>query len=193
MRPENHLPHLYNIIVKYLYKIFGVDPSVQVYRVCVCVCNIMSRCNGHNETWCQNKFWKSTNTTTIKVMIIIIIIIICRPFYVRPVRRGWSLAGLIRDCGCGHGGGRGERGEGRCVMFPVQFLMERRRRLLPACGVHIVVASFPAAFVPLVRTSAAGYFFFVVRPFNDFLYDCTCSFHPNVRRSLTRSENKKQI
>lgn len=102
----------------------------------------MSGYNGHNETRCQNKFWKSTNIT---------IIIIRKPFCARTCvgvrslanRRGWSVAGLIRDCcGCGHDGRRyggrrcgpdGNQGEGRCVMFPVQFLMEQQRRLLPAC------------------------------------------------------------
>jgi len=68
---------------------------------------------------------------------------------------GWSLAGLIRDCGCGHGGRRRvwtmEAGEGRCVMFPVQFLMERRRWLLPAC-VHR--RQFSRSF-RVVRSSAA--------------------------------------
>lgn len=79
-------------------------------------------------------------------------------------RRGWSLvAGLISDRGYGHDGSgpvvvvctvplppaavhpmvtkteRHEERRGvvrRCVMFPVQFLMERRRRLLPACVHH---------------------------------------------------------
>jgi len=44
-----------------------------------------------------------------------------------------------------------EAGEGRCVMFPVQFLMERRRWLLPAC-VHR--RQFSRSF-RVVRSSAA--------------------------------------
>lgn len=78
------------------------------------------------------------------MIIIIIIYIICanRFMSVLRVEYGmvqWSPAGLIRDCGCGHDCVR-RTDEGRCVMFPVQFLMERWRRLLPAC-VHCAPSS----------------------------------------------------